>query len=173
LSFVHDSFNRFAGITAIEELAGVTILCSDKTGTLTTNKLTIDKATLKTYSRAFDADAVCLLAAYASRTENQDASALPILSARRHGLESSCTVDACCTQNLGDPALARAGIRELAFKPFNPVDKRTEITYVELGSKKVRVTSYGSSRALNFVQVKRVTKGMTARLVVPSSLCLA
>ncbi|CAE6452779.1 unnamed protein product, partial [Rhizoctonia solani] len=30
-------------ITTIEELAGVTILCSDKTGTLTTNKLTIDK----------------------------------------------------------------------------------------------------------------------------------
>jgi len=34
-------------ITIIEELAGVTILCSDKTGTLTTNKLTIDRDTAK------------------------------------------------------------------------------------------------------------------------------
>jgi len=34
-------------ITVIEELAGVTILCSDKTGTLTTNKLTIDRDTAK------------------------------------------------------------------------------------------------------------------------------
>ena len=34
-------------ITIIKELAGVTILCSDKTGTLTTNKLTIDRDTAK------------------------------------------------------------------------------------------------------------------------------
>ena len=35
-------------ITAIEELAAVTILCSAKTGTSTTNKLTMDKTILKT-----------------------------------------------------------------------------------------------------------------------------
>jgi H+-transporting ATPase len=117
-------------ITAIEELAGVTILCSDKTGTLTTNKLTIDRGTLQTYS-SFSIDDVILLAAYASRTENQDA------------------IDASVIQACGDPARARAGIKLLDFKPFNPVDKRTEITYLEESSGKL----------------KRVTKGMTGVII--------
>ncbi|KAF6744159.1 hypothetical protein DFP72DRAFT_1035953 [Ephemerocybe angulata] len=117
-------------ITAIEELAGVTILCSDKTGTLTTNKLTIDRNTIKTYG-PYSAEDVILFAAYASRTENQDAIDLATISA------------------LGDPARARAGIKLLDFKPFNPVDKRTEITYREESSGKI----------------KRVTKGMTGIII--------
>jgi hypothetical protein len=56
---------------------------------------------------------VILLAAYASRTENQDA------------------IDASVVQACGDPSRARAGIKLLDFKPFNPTDKRTEITYRE------------------------------------------
>ncbi|KIY53270.1 plasma-membrane proton-e [Fistulina hepatica ATCC 64428] len=117
-------------ITAIEELAGVTILCSDKTGTLTTNKLTIDRNTIRTYG-PFSADEVILLAAYASRTENQDA------------------IDASVVSALGDTARARAGIKLLDFKPFNPVDKRTEITYLEEATGKL----------------KRVTKGMTGIII--------
>jgi len=111
-------------ITAIEELAGVTILCSDKTGTLTTNKLTVDRNTVKTYG-SFDAEEVILLAAYASRTENQDA------------------IDASVVQALEDPAKARAGIKLLDFKPFNPVEKRTEITYREASTGKLKRSTKG------------------------------
>ena len=117
-------------ITAIEELAGVTILCSDKTGTLTTNKLTIDRNTIQTYG-PFSAEDVILLAAYASRTENQDA------------------IDASVVQAIGDSNRARSGIKLLDFKPFNPVDKRTEITYREEATGKL----------------KRVTKGMTGMII--------
>ncbi|KAI8640035.1 plasma membrane H+-transporting ATPase [Parasitella parasitica] len=109
-------------ITAIEEMAAVTILCSDKTGTLTLNKLIVDKPTIKTYSD-YSGDDIILLSAYASRTENQDA------------------IDFCIVNSLPDPKLARENIEELEFKPFNPVVKRTEITYKNLSDGAVlRVT---------------------------------
>ncbi|KAL0082313.1 hypothetical protein F4703DRAFT_1864636 [Phycomyces blakesleeanus] len=97
-------------ITAIEEMAAVTILCSDKTGTLTLNKLIVDKPTIKTYCE-FDGEDIIRIASYASRTENQDA------------------IDFCIVNSLPDSTLARAGVEELEFKPFNPTIKRTEITY--------------------------------------------
>ncbi|KAG2217510.1 hypothetical protein INT45_001797 [Circinella minor] len=113
-------------ITAIEEMAAVTILCSDKTGTLTLNKLIVDKPTIKTYAE-FNGDEVIQLSAFACRTENQDA------------------IDFCIVNSLPDPKLARDGIEELEFKPFNPVVKRTEITY----------------KRLQDGAVMRVTKGMS------------
>ncbi|XP_030468805.1 ATPase 8, plasma membrane-type-like isoform X2 [Syzygium oleosum] len=100
-------------MTAIEEMAGMDVLCSDKTGTLTLNKLTVDKSLIEVFPKDADKDTVMLLAARASRVENQDA------------------IDASIVGTLADPKEARAGITEVHFLPFNPVDKRTAITYVD------------------------------------------
>ncbi|OAY62607.1 ATPase 8, plasma membrane-type [Ananas comosus] len=100
-------------MTAIEEMAGMDVLCSDKTGTLTLNKLTVDKNLIEDMDR----DTVMLFAARASRVENQDA------------------IDASIVGMLADPKEARAGIQEVHFLPFNPVDKRTAITYIDSDGK--------------------------------------
>ncbi|KAF5456339.1 hypothetical protein F2P56_025834 [Juglans regia] len=100
-------------MTAIEEMAGMDVLCSDKTGTLTLNKLTVDKTLVEVFVKGVEKDHVILLAARASRTENQDA------------------IDAAIVGTLADPKEARAGIREVHFFPFNPVDKRTALTYID------------------------------------------
>lgn len=100
-------------MTAIEEMAGMDVLCSDKTGTLTLNKLSVDKTLVEVFVKGVDKEYVLLLAARASRVENQDA------------------IDACMVGMLADPKEARAGIREVHFLPFNPVDKRTALTYID------------------------------------------
>ncbi|BAT79860.1 hypothetical protein LR48_Vigan04g024100 [Vigna angularis] len=100
-------------MTAIEEMAGMDVLCSDKTGTLTLNKLTVDKNLIEVFPRGMDKDTLVLYAARASRTENQDA------------------IDSSIVGMLSDPKEARAGITEVHFLPFNPVDKRTAITFID------------------------------------------
>ncbi|XP_021906560.1 ATPase 9, plasma membrane-type [Carica papaya] len=65
------------------------------------------------FTKNVDKDSVILLAARASRVENQDA------------------IDGCIVGMLSDPKEARAGITEVHFFPFNPVDKRTAITYID------------------------------------------
>ncbi|KAJ1944667.1 ATPase 4, plasma membrane-type, partial [Linderina pennispora] len=118
-------------ISAIEELAGVTILCSDKTGTLTLNELTIKTEAVKHYTTDLTTEEILKLSAYASRIENQDA------------------IDKSIVESLSDTKLAREGIEVLNFLPFNPVDKRTEVTY----------------RRLSDNTLHRVSKGMTQMIL--------
>ncbi len=91
-------------LIAIEELAGMTILCSDKTGTLTKNELTTGE--LETFGVCAQEEAL-FIAALASKIDAPDAIDKAILDA--YGKE----IDA----------------KEYAvhsFTPFDPVRKRTE-----------------------------------------------
>ncbi|XP_010520558.1 PREDICTED: ATPase 8, plasma membrane-type-like [Tarenaya hassleriana] len=126
-------------MTAIEEMAGMDVLCSDKTGTLTLNKLTVDKTLIEVFPKDLDADSVLLHAARASRVENQDA------------------IDACIVGMLSDPKEARAGITELHFLPFNPVEKRTANTYVDANGDWHRSSKGAPEQIIDLCELKGET----------------
>jgi H+-transporting ATPase len=104
-------------LVAIEELAGTDVLCADKTGTLTQNKLTLGEPVL---IGAADKSELLLVAALASRREGADA------------------IDQAVFDGLG-AADRLAGYAVTAFQPFDPVSKRTEAT-VEHAGARLRVT---------------------------------
>ncbi|KAL1809747.1 hypothetical protein DCAR_0729388 [Daucus carota subsp. sativus] len=123
-------------MTAIEEMAGMDVLCSDKTGTLTLNKLTVDKNLVEVFAKDMDKDTVLLYGARASRVENQDA------------------IDACIVGMLSDPKEARAGINEIHFLPFNPVDKRTAITYTDSSDNWYRISKGAPEQIIELCNLK-------------------
>ncbi|XP_072978107.1 ATPase 10, plasma membrane-type-like isoform X2 [Typha angustifolia] len=128
-------------MTAIEELAGMDVLCSDKTGTLTLNRLTVDRNLIEVFNREMDRDMIVLLAARASRLENQDA------------------IDTAIINMLADPKEARANITELHFLPFNPVDKRTAITYINSDGNWYRASKGAPEQILNLCHNKHEISG--------------
>ena len=105
-------------LIAIEELAGVDVLCADKTGTLTQNKLTLgtpfclDKTT---------PEELILAGALASRSDNGDTIDLAVLG----GIK-------------GKDALKPYQV--LHFTPFDPVHKRTEATVKAADGSTFKVT---------------------------------
>jgi H+-transporting ATPase len=105
-------------LAAMEELAGVDVLCSDKTGTLTQNTLTLGDPYQATAVTSSD---VILAAALASPVDSQD----PIDLAVRTGLKDSHETDR---------------FRVLHFQPFDPVHKRTEALVAAPDNEQFRVT---------------------------------
>ncbi len=93
-------------LESIEEMASMDVLCSDKTGTLTQNKLTLGEIEI---FHAADEQEVLLAAALASREEDKDA------------------IDEAVLEGVQDKNRLTA-FRQTAFVPFDPVHKRTEAT---------------------------------------------
>ncbi|CAM6024757.1 unnamed protein product [Sphagnum balticum] len=135
-------------MTAIEEMAGMDVLCSDKTGTLTLNKLTVDNNLIEVFAKGVDKDLVCLLAARASRLENQDA------------------IDAAIVGILADPKEARANITEIHFLPFNPVEKRTALTYIDGSDGKWYRASKGAPEQILDLAVNKVEIAASVHSVI-------
>jgi H+-transporting ATPase len=116
-------------LVAIEEMAGVDVLCSDKTGTITKNELTLaDVRPLE----GFTASDVLLYGSLASRAEDQD------------------PIDAAILAKAGDAGAldtTPSAYKATEFTPFDPVSKKTEATVEGADSSRFKV-SKGAPQAI-------------------------
>lgn len=124
-------------LEAIEEIAGIDVLCSDKTGTLTENKLTLGDPV--TFDPSVDPKELITMASLASKEENQDAIDLAILQA----LESPSVLE---------------GFKQEKFVPFDPVNKRTLATVVGPKGERFYVAKGAPQVILSMSQVEETLK---------------
>lgn len=107
-------------LVAIEEMAGMDVLCADKTGTITKNEITIGN--IQSFSK-FTPDDVLIFGTLASRAEDQD----PIDTA-------------IITKTMEKHAEIIKTYKIVKFKPFDPVSKRTEVSLEDTKGNKFLVT---------------------------------
>jgi H+-transporting ATPase len=104
-------------LSAVQEAASMDVLCTDKTGTLTRNELTLEDSVAYP---PHDTPALLRLAALASDESGQDPIDLALLRAA------------------GDNGSALGNGERVAFTPFDPLTKRTEAV-VSFGEGELRV----------------------------------
>jgi H+-transporting ATPase len=130
-------------LESVEEMAGMDILCSDKTGTLTQNKLTLGEPQR---FEAADAQELILTAALASKAENND------------------SIDSAVIEALGN-ASALDRFTSVAFMPFDPVGKRTEATVGDTNRHQFKVTKGAPQVIMDLADLDEQTRKQADRLV--------
>jgi H+-transporting ATPase len=120
-------------LVSIEEMAGMDVLCADKTGTITKNELAVSE--VETFADFSYEDAL-LFGSLASRRENNDPIDTAILA--KAGT-SSTTTDALNHYTV------------VQFRPFDPVAKRTEATVEDTAGNRFKVTKGAPQVVLSLI----------------------
>jgi H+-transporting ATPase len=123
-------------LASIEEMAGVDILCADKTGTITKNELTLGE--VKPFA-GFNENDVLLLGTLASREEDKDPIDVAIIAK---------------TKELNILDQASSGNKVVEFKPFDPVVKRTEATIEDAEGNRFKVSKGAPQAILSLIANK-------------------
>jgi len=123
-------------LVAIEEMAGMDFLCSDKTGTITKNEISVAEAIV---FEGFQEEDVLLYGTLASREENKD----PIDNAIiKKALASEPLV---CSLN---------DLKVVAFESFDPVSKRAGATVEDASGNRFEVAKGAPQSILSLVADK-------------------
>jgi H+-transporting ATPase len=117
-------------LSAIEDLAGMSILCSDKTGTLTLNQMQIQAET-PVYSKGETQGSILRYAAMATKWKEPAKDALDTLTLRAVDMKSLDCID------------------QLEYLPFDPTVKRTEGTVRDNSNGKVFKVTKGAPHIIS------------------------
>ncbi len=116
-------------LETIDEIAGMDILCADKTGTITKNEITVTK--VKCFG-GFSYDDVIAFATLASRRENSD----PIETAIFKKADEGNAFDIV------------ESYRVVKYHPFDPISKRTEAICLDRNSRSTIIATKGAPQAI-------------------------
>ncbi|CAO3694475.1 hypothetical protein G6F70_000287 [Rhizopus microsporus] len=123
-------------LTAVEELASVSVLCSDKTGTLTLNELTFDKPWL---TNGYSEEDILFYSYLAAEQGAND----PIESAVRRAAESQVDLLKNRPNSREIP-----GYKVIQFEPFNPTTKMTRATVMNVNTNETFSVAKGAPQVI-------------------------